>query len=161
MISDLPAAGSRIRNAGVLVLALLATVCHDSTGPSPRVTSLDVSLDSALVYVSDSLLGHAVAYDAQGSAVASATITWSSRDSRIARVSPVGSIKAITGGRTSIIADAGAARDSLIIVVLRRGVTVLWPRLDTLVFIKQNHQLVAATSDSAGPVAASYLWASR
>ena len=155
------AVGSRIRKAGVLVLAFLATVCHEPTGPSQRVTSVNVSLDSALVYVSDSLLGHAVARDAQGGAVASATITWSSRDTRVAKVSPAGWVTAINGGRTSIIADAGSARDSLIIIVLRRGVTLLSSRLDTLVFIKQSHQLVALTSDSAGPVAGSYLWVSR
>jgi len=161
MKSDFAAVGSRIRNAGVLVLALLATVCHEPTGPSQRVTSVSVSLDSALVYVRDSLLGHAVAHDAQGGAVASATITWSSRDTRVAKVSPAGWVTAINGGRTSVIADAGSVRDSLMIIVLRRGVTVLSSRLDTLVFIKQSHQLLASTSDSAGPVAGSYLWVSR
>jgi hypothetical protein len=159
--SDSAASASRIRNAGVLVLALLVTVCSEPAGPNQRVTSLDVSLDSALVYTSDSILAHAVAHDAQGNAVVSATITWSSRNGGVATVSPVGRIKAIHGGRTSIIADAGAARDSLIVIVLRRGVTVVSPRLDTLIFIKQSHQLAAATSDSTGLVAGSYLWASR
>jgi len=136
-------------------------VCSESTGPGQHVTSVVVSLDSGLVYVSDSLLAQAVAHDAAGNPVASATITWSSRDSRVATVSALGLVKAIKGGRTSIIADAGGARDSVIIIVLRRGVTALSPRVDSLVFIKQSHQLVASTSDSAGPVPASYLWASR
>src|SRR3989442_4940605 len=143
------AVGSRIRKAGVVVLAFLATVCHEPTGPSQRVTSVNVSLDSALVYVSDSLLGHAVARDAQGGAVASATITWSSRDTRVAKVSPAGWVTAINGGRTSIIADAGGARGTLIIIVLRPGVTPLSSRLPTFVFIQQRHQLVPFSRDPA------------
>ena len=144
----------------MLALLFLATVCGEPTGTSQRVTSVDVSFDSGLVYISDSLLAHAVARDAQGNAV-SASIIWSSRDISVATVSSIGLITALKDGRTRIIADVGGARDSLIIVVLRRGVTVLSPRLDTLVFIKQTHQLVASTSDSAGPVAGAYLWASR
>jgi len=161
MKSDSAPVGLSIRIAGVLVLSLLATVCHGPTDASQRVTSVDVFLDSGLVYVGESLLARAVAHDVQGNPVASATITWSSRDSRVATVSPLGWVQAIKGGRTSILADAGSARDSLIIIVLRRGVTALSPRLDTLVFIKQNHQLVATTTDSTGPVPASYLWVSR
>jgi len=161
MKRDFVAVRTRIRNAGLLVLACLATVCRGPTDAGQRVTAVDVSLDSALVYVSDSLFVNAVAHDAQGNPVASATIIWSSRDSRVARVSPAGWVTAVKGGRTSIIADAGGVRDSLIIVVLRRGVTVISPRLDTLVFLKQSRQLVASTSDSAGPVPSSYLWISR
>jgi len=155
MKRDFVAVRTRIRNAGLLVLACLATVCRGPTDAGQRVTAVDVSLDSALVYVSDSLFVNAVAHDAQGNPVASATIIWSSRDSRVARVSPAGWVTAVKGGRTSIIADAGGVRDSLIIVVLRRGVTVISPRLDTLVFLKQSRQLVASTSDSAGPVPSS------
>jgi len=161
MKRDVVAVRARIRNAGLLVLACLATVCRGSTDAGQRVTSVDVSLDSGLVYVSDSLFAHAVAHDAQGNPVASATIIWSSRDNRVAKVSPAGWVTAVKGGRTSIIADAGGVRDSLIILVLRRGVTVISPRLDTLVFLKQNRQLVALNSDSAGPVPGSYLWISR
>jgi hypothetical protein len=87
---DFPAVGVRIRNAGVLVLLFLATVCREPTGASQRVTSVVVSLDSGLVYVGDSLLAQAVSRDAQGNAVASASITWSSRDIRVATVSPDG-----------------------------------------------------------------------
>jgi len=161
MKRDLVAVRARIRNAVFLVLACLATVCRGPTDAGQRVTSVDVSLDSGLVYVSDSLAVNAVARDAQGHPVASATIIWSSRDSRVARVSPAGLVTAVKGGRTSIVADAGGMRDSLIIVVLRRGVTVISPRLDTLVFVTQSRQLVASTSDSAGPVPGAYLWISR
>lgn len=151
----------RIQQAGLLVLACLATVCREPTGASQHVASVDVSLDSGLVYVGDSLLAHAVAHDAQGRPVASATITWSSRDAAVARVSRTGFVTAVKGGRTSIIAEAGGARDSLILVVRRRGVTVVAPQLDTLVFIKQTRQLGAVTSDSAGLVPGTYWWVSR
>ncbi len=125
MKRDFVAVRARIRNVGLLVLACLATVCRGPTDAGQRVTSLGVSLDSGLVYVSDSLFVHAVAHDAQGNPVASATIIWSSRDSRVARVSPAGWVTGVKGGRTTILADAGSVRDSLFIVVLRRGVTVI------------------------------------
>jgi hypothetical protein len=152
---------SRIRNVGVLVLSALAAACSEPTAPGQSVASVDASPDSGLVYVSDSLLARAVAHDAQGNPVVSATISWSSHDARVARVSPIGWITGVTGGRTSIIADAAGARDSVTIAVRRRGVTALSPRLDTLVFIRQSHQLVASTSDAGGPVPGSYLWITR
>jgi hypothetical protein len=161
MKPNVPAVGLRIKYTGVLLLSFLAMVCSEPTGANQRVTSVVVSLDSGLVYVGDSLLAHAVARDAQGTAVASASIIWTSRDISVAKVSPIGWVTAVKGGRTRIIAEVGGVRDSLILVVLRRGVTVVSPGLDTLVFIKQVHQLVASTSDSAGPVAGSYLWVSR
>src|SRR6267378_2519503 len=103
MKRDFVAVRARIRSAGLLLLACLATVCRGPTDAGQRVTSIDLSLDSGLVYVSDSLLVHAVAQDAQGNPVASATIMWSSRDHMIAQVSPAGKITAIKGGRTRII----------------------------------------------------------
>lgn len=161
MLLESPVPGLRIRHAAALLLSVLATVCSESTGPNQRVTAVEVVLDSALLYVRESLSVQAAARDAQGHPVGSATITWSSRDKSIAQVTPAGRITALKGGRTRIIAVAGSARDSLIIVVLRRGVTAVFPRLDTLVFLKQSRQLVASSSDSAGPVPGSYWWISR
>src|SRR5712671_6546991 len=86
MKSDSAAVALSIRIAAVLVLSFLTTVCHGPTDATQHITSVAVSFDSALAYVSDSLLAHAVARDAGGHPVASATITWSSRDSRVAKV---------------------------------------------------------------------------
>src|SRR5947208_16382570 len=88
-----------IRLVSVLMLSFLTTVCHGPTDATQHITSVAVSFDSALAYVSDSLLAHAVAHDAAGNPVASATITWSSRDSRVAKVSPAGWVPAIRAGR--------------------------------------------------------------
>jgi serine/threonine protein kinase len=60
--------------------------------------------------------------DSAGRPVAGATVAWSSRDSTIARVDPgTGAVRALRPGRTTILASSGDRRDSVPMLVRRRG----------------------------------------
>ncbi|HMA40617.1 MAG TPA: hypothetical protein VKP10_11095, partial [Gemmatimonadales bacterium] len=142
-------------------LALLAGACGEPTGSNRQIVSLSVSPDSALEYISDSLLAMVVARDRQGNVAPLAGVAWSSRNENVATVSRSGWITAKHQGRTSIIASAGGLQDSLLIISRARGITTVAPAFDTLVSIGQRIQLQAQTADSAGPLPALYLWISR
>ena len=60
--------------------------------------------------------------DTAGRALPGASVAWSSRDSTIALVDPVtGLVRALRQGRTAIVAASGERRDSVLLVVRRRG----------------------------------------
>jgi uncharacterized protein YjdB len=150
----------RLQMLAVLGWALLLLTCSESTNPSVKVASVSVSPDSALIDVADSINGTATPRDASGKVV-SAVVIWSSRDSRIATVRGDGWIKAIHGGRTWILATAGAATDSLLVIGRGRGTTIVAPHSDSLYFIGETSQLLAHTIDSSGTFTGFYAWISR
>lgn len=150
----------RLQTLAVLGWALLLITCSESTGLLVKVASLSVSPDSALIDVADSINGTATPRDAGGKVVP-AVVIWSSRDGRIATVRGDGWIKAIHGGRTWILATAGAARDSLLVIGRGRGTTIVAPHSDSLFFIRETSQLLAQSSDSSGVFTGSYAWISR
>jgi uncharacterized protein YjdB len=150
----------RLQTLAVLGWASLLITCSESTSPSVKVASVSVSPDSALIDVLDSINSTATARDANGKVVP-AVVTWSSRDGRIATVRGDGWIRAIHGGRTWILATAGAATDSLLVIGRGRGTTIVAPHSDSLYFIRETGQLQAHTSDSSGTFTGSYTWFSR
>ena len=93
----------------------------DTAAPAPKVTiaprpNRALRPDAVLQLTAD-------VRNAAGNAVDGATITWSSTDSTIAEVDQAtGRVHALKSGRTQIVAQSGAGRDSVVITVRRPGV---------------------------------------
>jgi hypothetical protein len=73
----------------------------------------------------------ASARDANGNAIADATVVWTSRTPEVASVNAGGTVLAVGNGTARIVATAGAASDSIVVTVQQVVDTVLMSR-DTL-----------------------------
>jgi hypothetical protein len=141
------------RTAGRACLALLlgfSAACGD--GPvTPVVTSLVVQPDSTSLFVGETVQLTASVHDAHGAELTGRTVTWSSADDAMARVSSSGLVDAVGPGRVVITAASEGVSDTAIVRVSPvsvAAVTVL-PTSPTL-FVGGTVQLAATPRDANG-----------
>lgn len=112
-----------LRSRWLSAVAALATAwlvaCQDPTSPESSITGLALLRSDTLVAPGDSLQLVALPVNRHGLAVASATVTWTSRNSGVLTVSPTGMVLGVSPGTTRVIATSGGHSDSLRLVVGR------------------------------------------
>jgi hypothetical protein len=93
----------------ICAFALLATVSCSSTVITPVLTTLTVTLPSAVTTPGLIQTATASGIDQNGTAIATGTITWSSGTPSVATVNAIsGQVSALTPGTTVIIATSGS-----------------------------------------------------
>ena len=116
------------------------------------VESIDVSPSSGtLTALGDTVRLAAVVRDANGNAVANATVTWSSEDPSVVTVDRDGLVAAEGNGEATIIATSGDVSDSAHLTVAQTVATVeVSPSTDTLTALGDTLRLLAAVRDANG-----------
>ncbi len=123
-----------------------ATLTVDQVVVSVRIAPVTVELTA--LGESDSL--QASAFDAGGSEVKSAGVSWQSSDSSVATIDQGGLLKAVGTGKTRVIASSEGVADSIDVVV-RQRVTRLVVDPDTLHFDALHRTVpVSITAFDAG-----------
>lgn len=112
----------------LLTILLAGCAAGDPVDPTPgglaRVASLSVSTPRDTVYVSDTLTLALEARDSAGNLLAGRAVNWRSADTALARVSPLGIVTGVAGGKVSVTAAAGEKTASVELVVRRLVFTV-------------------------------------
>jgi len=140
------------RSAGTARIILTATA-HADTGATrklqdttvvvvaPVVASVTASADSTLLAIGDRIALTATTRDSSGTAFTGVPVTWSSLDPAVAHVDAAGLVVPDTTGRARIVATAGAAADTVVVIV---------QRLD-LVFVDSAYAGTTPTGSSSQP----------
>ena len=133
---------------------LCVLIACDSTPVEPPQVPTTITIEPGTVTldaVGASTQLSAVVKDQNGRAMAGVTLTWSSGDPPIARVSPSGLVVAVGNGSTEVTVTAGSATGRARISV-RQVVTevVVLPAVDTLATLGDTVRLVAMVKDANG-----------
>jgi alpha-tubulin suppressor-like RCC1 family protein len=111
--------GCRLLHRSVVILVInLAAACGDGgTGPAPSPEPAVVQIlprpDS--LRQGDTIQIAVVVQDARGTTLQGVPVTWTSRQPDVVSISAGGSIIAVGRGVSTLIAEAGAARDSIVV----------------------------------------------
>lgn len=116
----LPACASR-PSLGLLLTALLAACGGDSTS-APNIASLEVSPSSASLVSGATQTLTATARDSKGSAIAGASIAWTSSSDAVVTVSASGLVTAVAPGTATISASSGGRSATATLTVKAGGV---------------------------------------
>lgn len=111
--------------------------CSESTPPPPPVATVQVTVPSDSVLVGDSLQLTATTLDAQSHVLAGRTVTWTSSDTTIAKVSGAGLVHGVSAGSVTITAISEGIAGTAPLSVRQRFVVPGAP---------QNLQVSAGTS---------------
>lgn len=137
------------------------------SGPPPVVVAtVEIKPDSASVLPGDSILFKATARDAQGAAVVGASITWSTSDASVARVSSAGWLVGIAPGgpvRVSAAAATGTAGSALVTVSRPSIASIAVTPSSKSVIENDTIKLSAVARDSRGVglFDRTFIWTSR
>jgi trimeric autotransporter adhesin len=147
------------RWTGLLFVATVSVVgasCGGGDGPAgpgggggPTVTRIDLSPTSANVFVGQTSSFTASPKDADGASVSGKTVSWSSSDESIAKVSG-GVVTGVKAGSVAITAAVGSVQAKADVKVLVPVATIaLTPSPDTII-IGGTSQLSATLKDASG-----------
>ena len=152
-----------------LASALFISCGEEQPGPtSPPPTPQPTSLSIAPASVSLAALGGTVqlaatVLDERGAVMSGVTVIWATSDASVAAVDGNGLVTAVANGTANVAASAGAASDTVDVVVAQLAVEVtLTPASDTLVARGDTVRLAASAFDANDTpfVGARFVWAS-
>ena len=144
----------RVRSAAVILIALAVVACLDTVAPpldAPHsVAAVTVQPSQATVSLGKHVTLDAVVVDAQGAPVSGA-VTWTSRDTTVATVSPNGEVTAQGVGSTEITAVSASKEGTATVNVTPPAVASLQltPSSATLA-VHDELQLSATPRDDQG-----------
>lgn len=96
-----------------LALPFLAASCRDSTGPRQVATLAVRGAPSGPLLVGSTLQLQATPLDAHGDSLSGRALTWSSTDSSVATVSPLGVVTGVGAGTATVRVSSGAQSDTI------------------------------------------------
>lgn len=113
---------ANLRCAALIVgaaLLLVANGCGADTGSGPGggIAAVQISASASTLQVNGTLNLSAVARDASGAVVASATVAWSSAASAVATVTSTGLVRGVSVGNAIISASAGGVTSTVAVSV--------------------------------------------
>lgn len=130
-----------------------ATSCGGATEPetsAPARISI-VAAGDTLYSSAETIDLTAVVRDSSGKTLSNVPIRWRSTSPSVATVSDAGAVTAVASGTTRIIARAGTAVDTTLIVVAQRAALLaIAPGADTLVALGDTVHLSASAVDAGG-----------
>jgi hypothetical protein len=116
------------------------------------VTSVRIVPASAIIATGDSVPFTAVALDATGNVIPSATFVWSSTDPAVASVSAGGMATGVASGTAGIRATSGGASATATLDVISVGSVTVLPGNEPKAFVGNVVQFTAVVRDVAGNV---------
>jgi uncharacterized protein YjdB len=154
-----------MRGSVTVAIALccgFAACSGDATGPE-SVASITISAPSSTLIVGESSQLAATTFDADGAVVRGQTVTWSSSNEAVARVTAGGVVLAVAPGSATITATVGAAvATKEILVKSPAAASVVIEPVVAPVPAATAIQLTATATDASGKVIpnANFTWAS-
>jgi hypothetical protein len=92
-----------------------------STGPTPALTTMSVTLSAATLSVGQTGTASAAGFDQNHAAIATGTVTWTSSAPGVATVDASGAITTVAPGQTQIIASANGITGQAPLTVIAAG----------------------------------------
>lgn len=120
---------------GLIGIALPASIigCGDSSGPTSRVRSVEISPANPLVIIPASVQLSAIVRDADGAEITGLPVTWSSSNSSIAAVTTTGLLSGHARGTASVRARVdGVEGNTPVTVQLPASTITVFPTADTV-----------------------------
>jgi uncharacterized protein YjdB len=142
------------RLVSLSVFAPLLVSCSggDSPADPPVPTSISLSATSiGFTVLGATRLLTATVKDQNGATILGASVTWSSSNGQVARVSPSGMVTSVANGTATITASSGSALGTVEVAVQQVAATItLSPSSLSFQSIGAVQQLTATVKDQAG-----------
>lgn len=149
-----PVAGQTFTDSGT-------DACHGAGTSTSTVASVQTAPVSISLAVGDTARITAVAKDAAGTTIASAPMTWSSKNTSVATVAASGLVTAIAVGTAYVVATSGGASDTTVVNVTRPVASISVSPASASLSAGTTQVFVATARDAAGTaVPASITWSS-